>query len=541
MTDYNEDGFWCPSYDCSPVKKPRFEKPKEKKHCQGTVPARRGRPPGKKSKISDKENAFSDVGCSKDKVLKKKQRRTCDKKIGSKVSVKSTRCDSDVLSSAGDSEGVDVSKQLSFNYPETKYQLELYIKRHIKLDIVNLYKETRGVNGWRFMRTPLSTCYSFDYNIISLNVTLLKTYEEEKNAYLKEWKDSQNVIRETLEHGSMSRVHKMMSKTYYDILIDLVASVESGKMIKDFQENVKDIISEYSKMGVVKTKLCFGGMGKSTCMDLEPVINANAISKLEVIKKYLDVAKKYAKVNVVRSITSIRGCGSCHSDLVDAEYSTNGLLVCRVCMAENCEVTQKIFHREDVSIRNKEEKEENFKKTINRYQGLQPNRPEGIVLDKIFAEMKELKIRTVRDENCCSHPRDDRGRCGCQTIKKLLQVINITSASKLYDDVHLIATIVYGWKPNELTRKEKEKILCDFRATQLVFDNIPKDLRARESSLSVWFRMWKHLQLIGHKCSYDDFKMPDRLTNSFINHEKLWKMMCDRCTDSSIRYISNEE
>jgi hypothetical protein len=84
----------------------------------------------------------------------------------------------------------------------------------------------------------------------------------------------------------------------------------------------------------------------------------------------------------------------------------------------------------------------------------------------------------------------------------------------------------------------RELIIYHYNITQQIFNKIPVEERERDSSLGVPYRLWRHLQLVGHKCYIDEFKIV--VNRESLNcHDKLWKRMTEEANliDPSIYYI----
>ena len=82
----------------------------------------------------------------------------------------------------------------------------------------------------------------------------------------------------------------------------------------------------------------------------------------------------------------------------------------------------------------------------------------------------------------------------------------------------------------------KEKLIDKYNKTQKVFYQIPQCEKERNSSLGTQYRLWRHLQLESYQCYMDEFKIAEN-TDSLRIHNRLWKLMCDCCTDPDIYFI----
>ena len=173
-------------------------------------------------------------------------------------------------------------------------------------------------------------------------------------------------------------------------------------------------------------------------------------------------------------------------------------------------------------------------KAFDRYQGFQSDPPDDslyTILDNYFIQLGRPSGKEIKEMEL-----DERGRRGDTTHKMLLAALSHLGYPNYYEDVNLIGHKYWGWTLPDVSMY-KEKIISHYVMTQNVFLQIPKEERDRQSSLGTQYRLWRHLQLVGHECYSDEFKIAENV-DSLHKHNRLWKYMCEKCNNPEIYYIS---
>jgi hypothetical protein len=177
---------------------------------------------------------------------------------------------------------------------------------------------------------------------------------------------------------------------------------------------------------------------------------------------------------------------------------------------------------------------DNFIRAFIRYQGLQPR---DHITQELFDQLDQYFIQNGRPigENIRKLPLNKRGKRGDTNHKMLWTALSHINRSELYEDTNLIGHLYWGWTLNNIMH-HKETIIAHYIKTQKVFYQIPQEERGRTSSLGTQFRLWRHLQLVGHECYQDEFKIAEN-AESMRTHNRLWALMCEGSNDPSIYYI----
>ena len=132
-------------------------------------------------------------------------------------------------------------------------------------------------------------------------------------------------------------------------------------------------------------------------------------------------------------------------------------------------------------------------------------------------------------------PLNNRGRRGDTDHKMLWKALEDIGRPEYYEDADLIGREYWAWEIRSI-EEYREPIRLKYLKTQKVFYEIPIEERKRYSSLGTQLRLWRHLQLEGHECYKDEFKIGEN-EDSFRNNTRLWRLMCEGANDPDIYYI----
>ena len=352
--------------------------------------------------------------------------------------------------------------------------------------------------------TKITDTYKNDYDIVYVHNIILASLNQEKNNLPKLNNELKKlkIISETLQTYN-AKVQTM--KDIQTILLE-IENINKGLKLIEYKKAAEPFIEQY---GLLKGE-----------------------ERLIIIDQYLKLAKKYIVIQVTRIVDKKIVCLNCQQPL-DEVVNIEGVIRCSKCNNEYQSInTTKYTDNYNMQYINLENDDENFTKALMRYQGLQNNPPKILYtkLDNYFKERGFPDTDTIR-----AMPYDDRGKKGNTNKKMLCAALANIGYSTFYEDVHLIGHVLWDWKLPDLTHL-KDTILKHYAITQKAFYKIPSNVRQRISSLGTQYRLWRHLQLIGHECHMEDFKIAEN-NDSLQNHHRLWRMMCELSSDPDIYYI----
>lgn len=374
--------------------------------------------------------------------------------------------------------------------------------------------------------------YTVDYNITYIDNIIRNKLLQEKFTVLPKLKLSLVSLETAI---TKPQTYILREKTLTSIFNTNkeIKKIESGEKLDEYLSKTFDLIAKY-KLSSSKIKtVMFEDDGS------EPEIDDNTNYRLSIIDRYLDIASDYIQLDIIR-INSKKsdmcsGCGICLSKIA---LNEEGTLRCPECQTEhNVIITTKLSKdnaRININSNLEDESIDNFLRAFTRYQGLQCDQPD----EKIYEKLDDYFTRNGRPsgEEIRYLEIDRRGFRGDTNHKMLWDALSHVGHSEYYEDTNLIGHIYWGWDLPNVSHL-KEKLIDKYIKTQKVFYQIPIEERGRNSSLGTQYRLWRQLQLEGHECYMDEFKIAEN-SESLRTHHKLWKKMCDGAEDPNIYFIS---
>jgi hypothetical protein len=247
-----------------------------------------------------------------------------------------------------------------------------------------------------------------------------------------------------------------------------------------------------------------------------------------VISSYLEIARQYIIVDVIREISTFSAtkCIACQAELTDDDPSGigSGMRHCYECGVERNTLHRAPFYRDvervNTSDRNGYDNSENFEKALMRYQGKQPNR----LPVHLFKDLDEyfLAYGLPLSEKIRELPLNAEGEKDSTSRETMLKALSDTGYPTYYEDINLVCHLYWGWLLPDVAHLE-DQIMEDYRKTQQVYDQIPKD---RKSCLNTQYRLFKHLEARGHKCKIDEFKVV-KTRDILEYHDDTWRVLCE--------------
>lgn len=374
--------------------------------------------------------------------------------------------------------------------------------------------------------------YSDDFNILYVDQIIRKKLHYECTNYLLELKAKYNNLRFLVSQPQTYIMRKDTLESL-DKIDKEIKEIESGKKLYSYDLEVRDIIHQYKKISKPIKTVLFDNY------DIELKEHEDIVrQKLILIDKFLELASKYIQIDVVKvSYKPKNICLNCGMLLDHVSPNEDGTIRCPECYVDYNSITFSKTNKDSIRVTNnnntEDESIDNFLRAFIRYQGLQPERPD----ESLYKELDEYFKRNNRPtgDEIKKLPLNNRGRRGDTNHKMLWTALAQIGRSEYYEDVNLIGYIYWGWKlPNVMHLKDR--IIDKYIKTQRVFYQIPPEERGRSSSLGTQYRLWRHLQLEGHECYMDEFKIAEN-PESLRMHNRLWKLMCEGANDPEIYYI----
>lgn len=370
--------------------------------------------------------------------------------------------------------------------------------------------------------------YFDDYNILFIHKQVLNFFEYRKAVLYDDMKKEQLKLQEKMKTPGLKVIeYESLSieiKRYDKLLKDIQEDADR----KEYERLASKFIEEYEK---VKSRVHVVVFGKTER-------NKPNYQRINIIQKFVNLASKYIKINLQCECTiDYDICANCENRL-----ESDALGYCTHCYTEYTSYATNNGSKESkrtVFTSNRVDEDDtlnNFIKTLNRFQGNQPDKPPEIIyeqLDEYFEGLGVQKGEYFRELELNEH-----GLKNGTSHKMLLKALSyIKNGSQYYEDVNWIGHVYWGWKLPNISAY-KDKIIDHYIKTQKIFYQIPSEERKRNSSLGTQYRLWRHLQLVGYPCSFQQFKIAEN-QKSIENQDRLWRMMCERVDDPEIYYIES--
>lgn len=381
-------------------------------------------------------------------------------------------------------------------------------------------------HGWRFGEEQIKDTYINDYKITSLHSRLVEQYKKTK-ARIPEL---ERLLEKecALTEAAKTKVSALNHKHLCNELGARIEDLHKDHTFNLFKEEVTDVLKAYSSLGSTRTVLSFKKQN-STSQSWDLVKEESELEQIKtlLVARYVDIASKYAYIKIDRVMSpKHKGqlCYNCEEKIDSRDQCSSGFLACPKCHVENPINFNSSINREDMShVQPKEDSINNFEMALKKYMGLQALPPKKLI-DKLNKHLKSRGLPTSEDVKTL--PLDKYNKRGNTSCKMLIDALSSINEVKHYEDVHLIGSMLWGWKLPDLS-EVKDTILHHFRVTQRVFNSMCITERWRNSALGIQFRLYAHLMVVGHKCRFDDFKIPSS-RHSLNIHLNNWRIMCKK-------------
>jgi hypothetical protein len=381
--------------------------------------------------------------------------------------------------------------------------------------------------------------YNKDYDILSIDDLIKDNLQKESGEHLNKIKNSILTLKSMMD-APQNYITRKKTIDSIAILEEEKKNIENGEKYKAYIDATKDIIDAYKKQKRIKTWVFTSNA--DTDNDTNNKTDEESNKRILYIEQFLDVAKKYIAIDIIRTNDNKNHiCSGCGTSLAEVSQCLDGTIL---CPNEQCSTEHEFFslsksNKDATRIYNinsnmDDDSIENFMRAFIRYLGGQSDHIDPSIYEKLDAYFEREGY--PKREDILTLPLNSRGKRGDTNNLTLYGALTDIKYSEYIEHCNLIGSIYWGWSlPNVM--QYKNKIIDHYNITQKVFYQIPIEERERVSSLGTQFRLWRHLQLVGHECQMDDFKIAED-PDSLRIHNKLWKLMCEGAKHEEIYYIS---
>jgi len=315
-----------------------------------------------------------------------------------------------------------------------------------------------------------------DYNIIAIHEKILDKINKDKQNLSKLIENKEKEEQYLLDNmATINRVEKFDRLEKIKELEKKIESIQNNNYI----ERLGDMLDRYKQYPI------------------------GSKERIDVILEYIELAKDYIKINVVRKLDDNNLCPHCGINL-DEIYVDENTNCCPKCSGE-LKIFSKIpgYNRYKKMHINKNSYDDrnNFRRALYRYQGKQDAKIPQSVFEKLDRYFRSLNIPT--GDEIKKLPCDELGHKPGTSLQLMLNALKNTKLNYYYEDANLICKLYWGWNLPDLSHLE-DKIMEDYCAFQNVYKNIKRN---RKSSLNTQLILYHLLRHNGHKCRPEDFKI----------------------------------
>lgn len=296
-----------------------------------------------------------------------------------------------------------------------------------------------------------------------------------------------------------------------------IKEIQQGVKLRSYQRGAKPLLQLYMKTR--KTNVVEFGQ--------ETQEKPNVLL-LKIISQYIEVARPYILINLLRSEDEENLCIQCKASLKDIHPGINGCLRCPQCNTETIPLQQEIVQSDPNKHIGKGGYDDikTFKKAIECYiGGQQVTFPDQLIkqLDEYFIANRQPIGIEIR-----SYPLigdfEGRRRRGKTSRCLMINALRDTGNSKHYKDSFLLCRNYWGWENPNLSGVYN-LIIEHYEKTQPLY-NLLKEKDGRKSSLGRGYRLFRHLWHVNYPCHPSEFGIV-QTEEILILYERIWKEICD--------------
>jgi len=366
--------------------------------------------------------------------------------------------------------------------------------------------------------------YIYDYNILNIDEIIKKKLEQDKKNNLIILKNKLEIEKIKIS-GKQNYIERKNSKKRIEEIEEEIYNYENNIDKNTYINKTKNILIDYLKLGIVTNFVSFVKNNKDEEINiLEDSEKQNLRHK--IISEYLEIARKYININLVRKLPTKTSCPGCDTKYEEMEMieDDSGSIICPNCSLEKINIVKKPFYSDSCRVnnsRNNYEDRVNFEKVLMRYQGKQITKPGKELYEKLdeyflskgkMTSKEFLKLPLLEDGTKEGTSRD-----------MIIEALGAINCSGYYEDINLILNVFFGWTLPDITHLE-DLILKDYDQSQKIYELLP-DKEGRKSSLNSQFRLYCLLKKNNVPCKFRDFKIP--ATPSILEYHKImWKQIC---------------
>jgi len=308
---------------------------------------------------------------------------------------------------------------------------------------------------------------------------------------IKEFQSSLKNLEKLLSDSSLSyNIRKNLEKKWKN-LKEKIKDIESDTSYNFYIMETTQLIENYKKIIRKPIKMNFIGKKQN-----------NNTEQIEIINKFLKIAKNYKIIDQKNPNKNIIKCDNCNNktnfEILDSYY------MCKECGAQLHSVLKyssyKDIERVNISGKYTYDRKVHFRDCLNQFQGKQ----NSTVPESVYKELiKQFQLHGLLVES-----KNKKIRFSKITKEHILLFLKETGNSKYYEDVNLIRNYLTGIKPPDISHIES-KLLEDFDILTTAYDKkFRKDKKyQRKNFINTQYVLYQLLKKYKFPCKRSDFNI----------------------------------
>ena len=366
--------------------------------------------------------------------------------------------------------------------------------------------------------------YTDDFNILQVDESILKKFSYDRKKVVHDL-ENRLLIEKRKLNSLQTVVERKSTLLAIERLTTSIDRINKNRDEDEYRERTADLLEMYRSLGVKPKVISFRQKDEQSILDREAQNDDEF--RHRVISNYLEIARKYIKLDIMREIPYNHYCPGCGCDMreivIDEE---TGIQQCS-CGLTKYNILRNVINPDTARVPTSKtgyDDRENFIKSLQRDQGQQPNKIPEILFDVLDGYFESFNLPSA--EEIINQPLTPKGTRGSSTKQLMIKVLQETGNSGYYEDINLICHLYWNWTLPDYS-EIIDIVIEDYDKLQPIFVALPKE---RKSNLNIEFRRFKHLQLRGYPCDIDDFKMI-KTREILEEHDRIWRMMIERAQE----------
>jgi hypothetical protein len=344
-------------------------------------------------------------------------------------------------------------------------------------------------------------------DILEIDLSIRENFKarEEK---IKEYRDELTEINLTINSNTLSYRSKKNLGIDSENLKNLIDDIENKKSFYFYISESTMLIEEYKE--ILNTPILMNFDGK---------IIKDSKRKKQVIKEYINIAKKYKDIDIIKNKCLKLTCNNCENKK-DFEIDEN-VYRCIECGSEQEDHTNissyKDIDRVNISTKYTYDRMIHFRDSMNQHQGKQNSTIDKKVYDDLEKQFENHQLLNT-NPNCSKQERFKN-----ITKEHILIFLKELGYTKHYENVTLIHYKFTGVKPDDISYLE-DKLMDDFVKLTDLYDLRFKKIINRKNFMNTQHILFQLLNNRKHPCKKDDFNMLKTTDRKFFHDEICQKL-----------------